>query len=126
MKNIIRGRFQRSAIKTYAARGVALRVNIDQKRLFPFCAEPCGNIYCAGRLTHAAFLVRHGNYLAHVPRPFPSSFYYIGYCSTYPAQNKEKSSFFCNVSCETAGFYRVLPNFDVSCETFAVLNRKKY
>ena len=57
---------------------------------------------------------------------FPSSFYYIGYCSTYPAQNKEKSSFFCNVSCETAGFYRVLANFDVSCETFAALNRKKH
>ena len=39
---------------------------------------------------------------------------------------EEKSSIFCNVSCETAGFYRVLANFDVSCETFAVLNRKKH
>ena len=53
-QQIVRRFGQTAFIDTKSAGSVALGINIDEKDLFPFCADPGGKVHSGGRFTDPA------------------------------------------------------------------------
>ncbi|MPM67262.1 hypothetical protein SDC9_114184 [bioreactor metagenome] len=62
---------------TVGIRGIALRIGIDQQRLFAFAIQPSGQGRGGGGFTHPAFLIRNCNNLRH---SYFSPFAFLNVC----------------------------------------------
>ncbi len=68
-KHFVRALAVDEGVKSNAARGIRLRIDVDEKRLLFRCRDAGRQVHGGGGLPHSPLLIRYGDDLSHFSHP---------------------------------------------------------